>query len=210
MLLYDKWRQHFGKDNNDVLVILAPSEVMNPAIDKAMIAKAYEDDPLAAAAEYGAQFRSDIESFLPLETVEACVDRGVIVRPPKADVPYVGFADAASGTGKDSFVAAIAHREADEIVLDLLHEIRPPFNPQSAIAETAELFKSYRVHSIVGDKYAAGFVVEGFGKNGITYQYSERDRSEIYLNCLPVLTSGRARLLDNKRRCWCTRLWSIH
>jgi hypothetical protein len=198
-LLYNKWREHFGKDSDDVLVIQAPSDLMNPSIDKAMIAAAYEDDPAAAAAEYGAQFRSDIESFLPLKTVEACIERGVISRPPKPGVHYFGFADAASGTGKDSFVAAIAHREAEEIVLDLAHEIKPPFNPQSAIAESASLFKNYRIGRVVGDKYAAGFVVEGFQKNGITYAYSERDRSQIYLEALPTLTSGRAKLLDNKR-----------
>jgi hypothetical protein len=198
-LLHSKWREHFGKDSDDVLVVQAVSEVMNPSIDKAMVAAAYEDDPLAAAAEYGAQFRSDIESFLPLETVEACVERGVTVRAPKASTFYRGFLDSASGTGKDSFVAAIAHREGDEVVLDLAHEIKPPFNPQAAIAEAAALFKNYRIFGVSGDKYAAGFVVEGFQRNGITYAYSERDRSQIYLEALPTLTSGRAKLLDNKR-----------
>lgn len=198
-LLFDKWRKHFGNDGDEILVIQAPSEVMNPVIDKAMIAAAYEEDPIAAAAEYGAQFRSDIESFLPLETVEACVERGVTVRPPKAGVAYLGFADAASGTGKDSFVAAIAHREGDQAILDVAHEIKPPFNPQAAIAEAAALFKDYRISHVTGDKYAAGFVLEGFRSNGIIYSYSERDRSAIYLECLPTLTSGRAKLLDNKR-----------
>ena len=31
------------------------------------------------------------------------------------------------------------------------------------------------------------------------YVYSERDRSQVYVEALPLLTSGRARLLDNKR-----------
>jgi hypothetical protein len=42
-------------------------------------------------------------------------------------------------------------------------------------------------------------VVELFAKNGVRYEYSEFDRSEIYMECLPLLTSGRARLLDIKR-----------
>ena len=198
-LLYNKWRENFGKDSDDVLIIQASTATMNPAIDKTIIAAAYEDDPAAAGAEFGAQFRSDIESFLPLETVEACVERGVTVRPPKAGIDYFGAADSASGTGKDSFAIGVAHREGDEIVLDVAHEIRPPFNPQSAIAEAAELFKQYGIRRVTGDKYAAGFVVEGFGRNGITYQYSPRDRSQIYLEALPSLTCGRARLLDNKK-----------
>ena len=36
-------------------------------------------------------------------------------------------------------------------------------------------------------------------KVGITYKHSERDRSAIYLDALPMFTSGRARLLDNLR-----------
>jgi hypothetical protein len=35
--------------------------------------------------------------------------------------------------------------------------------------------------------------------NDITLERSERDRSAIYADFLPVLTSGRARLLDNAR-----------
>jgi hypothetical protein len=33
----------------------------------------------------------------------------------------------------------------------------------------------------------------------VRYAYSERDRSQIYVEALPLLTSGRARLIDNKR-----------
>jgi hypothetical protein len=38
-----------------------------------------------------------------------------------------------------------------------------------------------------------------FGRNDISYETYERDRSAIYTDFLPVLTSGRARLLDNQR-----------
>jgi hypothetical protein len=51
----------------------------------------------------------------------------------------------------------------------------------------------------MGDKYAPGFVAEGFAQHRIRYAYSERDRSQIYVEALPFLTSGRARLVDNKR-----------
>jgi hypothetical protein len=51
----------------------------------------------------------------------------------------------------------------------------------------------------MGDKYAAAWVVDAFAKQGISYEHSERDRSAIYLDALPLFTSGRARILDNKR-----------
>jgi hypothetical protein len=158
-----------------------------------------ERDPAAASAEYGGLFRSDLESFINRELVESAIDRGVLVRPPKGGLNYCGFVDASSGTGRDSYTLAIAHAEGQTLVLDLAHEQRPPFNPQSATAEVAKLLKSYGIGTVVGDKYAAGFVIEAFARCGMTYRYSVDDRSELYLNALPLLTSGRARLLDNDR-----------
>jgi hypothetical protein len=52
---------------------------------------------------------------------------------------------------------------------------------------------------VTGDRYAANWVTEGFGKVGVAYSNSERDRSQLYLDAIPLFTSGRARLLDNPR-----------
>ena len=74
-----------------------------------------------------------------------------------------------------------------------------PFNPTEVVAEIAGLLKSYRLTSCVRDHYAAGWVVEAFSKAGITYRHSDRNRSAIYSDALPLFASGRARLLDNPR-----------
>jgi hypothetical protein len=198
-LLYDKWKACFGKDDEEVLVVQASSLQLNPSLDPGVVARAYAADPAAAMAEWGGQFRDDIGTFVPLELIEAAVDVGVLVRAPKPGATYRGFVDAASGVGADSFALGIAHRDGNEIVLDLAFEIRPPFSPDAALGECASLLKSYGLRSCVGDKYSAGFVIEGFAKLGITYTYSERDRSAIYVECLPLFTSGRARLVDNKK-----------
>ena len=121
------------------------------------------------------------------------------VRPPRAGVRYVAFVDAASGTGQDAFAVGIAHRDKEEIVLDLAHEVKPPFSPSHAIAEVCGLLVGYNVSPVMGDKYAPGFVAEGFAQHRMRYGYSERDRSQIYVEVLPLLTSGRARLIDNKK-----------
>jgi hypothetical protein len=42
-------------------------------------------------------------------------------------------------------------------------------------------------------------VIEAFAKVGITYRHSDAGRSAIYLDCLPLFTSGRARLIDSPR-----------
>jgi len=40
-----------------------------------------ERDPASAKAEYMAEFRSDIESFVSREAAEACVEQGVFEHP---------------------------------------------------------------------------------------------------------------------------------
>lgn len=67
------------------------------------------------------------------------------------------------------------------------------------VAEIAALLKTYSCSHVVGDKYAAGWVIEAFAKVGITYRHSDADRSAVYLNALPLFTAGRARLIDSAR-----------
>lgn len=198
-LLFSKWKAHFGQNDDGRLVIQAASTVLNPTLPAKVIEQAMADDPVAAAAEWMAEWRSDLAGFISTELLDAAVDRGVTVRAPQANLYYYGFTDSASGTGKDLFTVCIAHADGDKPTLDVAHEIRPPFSPTTAIEQVSALLKSYRCSEVTGDRYAAGFVVEGFARNGITYKHAERDRSETYLEALPLLTSGRARLLDNKR-----------
>ena len=196
-LLYKKFRDHFGKDG-DVLVIKAPSTTLNPTLDQSIIDAAMAEDPQAAAAEWFAEFRDDIAGWATRELIETAVDRDVTVRPPRSGVHYHSFVDASGGM-RDSFTCAVAHNESGTAVLDCLHEICAPFNPDMATSEIAALLKSYSCHATKGDRYGAEWVVAAFQKAGIRYEHSERDRSAIYVDTLPLFTTGRARLIDNKR-----------
>ena len=155
-------------------------------------------DPAAASAEYGAMFRLDLEAFLSLDAVRACVEAGVFERPPAPRVSFVGFVDP-SGGSSDSYTGAIAHREGDRFVLDAVREIRPPFSPEDATRELASFFRSYRVSTIRGDRYAGEWPREAFRKQGVTYETADRDRSGLYLELLPLINSRRVSLLDNPR-----------
>jgi hypothetical protein len=179
-------------------VINAPTRALNPTIDQSIVDRALAEDPAAARAEWLAEFRSDISGWLPSELIEAAVDKGITVRPPHPAFEYAGFADP-SGGARDSFTCGIAHHEGETAVLDCLVEIRPPFDPAAATAQIAAVLKQYRVHSVVGDRYGAQWVVSAFDQNGIHYKHSERDRSAIYADALPLFTSGKARLLDNRK-----------
>ena len=198
-LLYSKFKKHFGKNDDDVLVIRAPTRLLNPTIPQAVVDQALAEDRAAAEAEWNAQFRSDISGWLPLETIEAAVDPGVTVRPPRRDFQYTGFIDP-SGGSKDSFTCAVAHLEDDDIaVLDALLEISAPFDPATATKMVAQFLANYGLREAIGDRYGAQWVVAEFERCGIYYKHSQRDRSVIYLDTLPLFTSGRVRLLENAR-----------
>jgi hypothetical protein len=109
-LLYEKYKKHFGKEGSRVLVWRADTKTMNPQVDEAVIAEAYEDDPVAAAAEYGGEFRTDIESYVAREAVEAAISLGVRERAPVNGVRYAAFVDPSGGSA-DSMTLAIGHRE---------------------------------------------------------------------------------------------------
>jgi hypothetical protein len=197
--LHQAYRQHHGHDGTPVLVWQAATRVMNPTVPQRLIDEELERDPAKASAEYLAQFRSDIESFISREVVDAAVVPGRHELPKLAHVHYRGFVDP-SGAGADSMTMAVAHREpSGTVILDVIRERRPPFSPEAVAAEFSALFKAYGVHRIEGDHYAGEWPKERFAKNGIRYETSDRFKSEIYLETLPLLNSGKIELLDHPR-----------
>ena len=64
--------------------------------------------------------------------------------------------------------------------------VKQPFDPQEVIAELVALLKDYRVHQIVGDNYSAEFVSSAFTRLGIKYIKSEMNKSQCYLEMLPL------------------------
>lgn len=196
--LWKAYRNFFGKDG-DILVWQADTRKMNSTIPQEFIDQQYADDPVAAAAEYGALFRSDVEAFISQEVVDAVTQRGVKELPPRHGMIYTAFADPSGGSA-DSFTLAIGHAEDGKGVQDLLRERRPPFSPDDVCKEFADTLHRYGVFTLKGDKYAGEWVVERFRVHGITYEHSEKTKSELYVESLPILNAGRAQILDEPRQ----------
>jgi hypothetical protein len=123
----------------------------------------------------------------------------------RAELPFVegnryyGFCDP-SGGSSDSMTLAIAHRNnIGHAVLDLIRESKPPFSPDKVCREFANTLKDFRISQVCGDAYAGEWPRERFSVHGIRYIPSEKSRSEIYLDFLPLLNSRRADLLDLPR-----------
>lgn len=201
--VYTNWRRHYGpKGDPLILVAQAPSRTLNPSLPQKVVDRAMERDESSARAEYLAEFRTDIEAFVTREVVEACVSLGVYERAPLSTVHYKAFVDPSGGSA-DSFTLAIGHLEGTGskkiAILDAVRETKPPFSPEAVVAEYAELLKRYRVHTIVGDRYAGEWPRESFRNHQITYEPSASPKSDMYRDLLPYLNSGEVDLLENDR-----------
>ena len=197
-ILWRAFKEHWGRADSDVLVWKAATRTMNPTVPQKVIDDALQEDPSKAGAEYLAEFRSDIETFVDREVVESAVVVGRHELAPVSGVQYVAFVDP-SGSAADAMTLAITHREDDVVVLDALRERRPKFSPESVVSEFCGVLAGYGITEVVGDRFGGEWVIEQFRQHGISYQTSERAKTAIYAEFLAPLNSGRVELLDNAR-----------
>jgi hypothetical protein len=202
-VVYTIHKQHFGPQGDAlILVVQADSKSLNPRLDQARIDREFSLDAESAQAEWGGVFRAPVSVYLSRTLVERAVKPGQEQWPPdQAIQQYVAFADMASGDGKDSATLAIGHRKFAEspIIVDVVREVRPPFNSEDAVRQFAEVMRLYRCGSVVGDQYAKGWCRTAFARHGIDYTETAPIKSDIYLHCVPLFTADKVVLPDNPR-----------
>lgn len=198
-ILYETHRDYYGKDNSsEILVWKAETRVMNPTISQELIDRESKKDPSASRAEWYAEFRDDIETFLSPETVAACaVIPGEMA--PMPDVVYHAFCDPSGGRA-DAFTLEIGHQdyETRKLSVDLLRGWTPPFNPDDVVAEITEILSKYRMNRIAGDHYAANWVASAFDKNRINYVTCEKAKSDLYLSLEGYINTKRVEFQKDK------------
>lgn len=195
------WEMYRGREKRGApLVWRASTEIMNPTINKKLIKNALREDYASGSAEWLAEFRQDISSFLSLELIESSLCPGRIELPKVEGITYHAFCDPSGGRG-DSMTLAISHRDSatGKVILDLLREKRPPFRPQSVVEEFSEVLKEYEVTQIQADRYSAEWCSSAFRDNGVMVENSEQTASDLYLTLLPLLSNNSIELLDDKR-----------
>lgn len=197
--LFVRFKELYGT-NSRTLIWRARTEIMNPSLDRNIIRDAMREDRSSALAEWGAEFRDDIESFLPLELIESAVIPNRFEVPPwlHQSLKYYAFCDP-SGGRQDSMTLAISHQVKGKIILDNLMEVRPPFSPEDVVYQFSQLLKSYRIEVVKGDRYSGEWCTSAFRRHGMFYENSELSKSEIYLSFLPLMSNGNVELLDSKR-----------
>src|ERR1700720_2588912 len=95
---------------------------------------------------------------------------------------------------------AVAHlRDGAICVLDAVLEVRPPFDPEVAVAACTAVLRRFGVTCVVGDKYAGEWPRSRFAEHGISFEQSARPKSDLYHDLLPLLNARRVELLDHHR-----------
>jgi hypothetical protein len=197
--LWNAYADYFGVDDPHTLIWKGTTREMNPCYSQAYIDGEMAKDQSSAMAEYYADFRDDINQYIDPEIIDECIVAGRHELPPNSNFRYFAFCDPAGGGGKDAFTLAIFHKEKEEIVQDVIRARWPRFNPSEVIGEYSGILKSYGIQKISGDRYAGNFPVEQFEKNGIRFEHSELNKSDIYIEALSYLNTGRVELLDHKK-----------
>jgi hypothetical protein len=201
-LLYQKYRDHYGQDGDDILVLKGATQIFNPTLSDETIASQRAADPTSATSEWDAEFRDDIASFLDDALIDGAVEHGrPLELPPRPVGYYRAFCDASGGTGNDSYTLAIAHKDNPHFIIDVVRGTQPhqKFDPVEVTKEYAALLKQYRISTVTGDYYGAEWVAGAWRSTGITYIRSELPKSQIYLECVPLFTRGLVRLPDHAK-----------
>jgi hypothetical protein len=204
--LWANYKKHFGINGDRVFVWKAPTRVMNPTFPQEDVQAAYDDDPQAAGAEYGAEFRTDVQQLFDPKAIAACASPAK-ERPREPNFQYRAFVDPSGGSGQDSMTLGIAHTETMSIegkdlvveVLDLVRERRPPFNPDDTAQEFCAVIKSYGLNQVTGDRFGGEWPRERFRAYQVEYKLAEKAKSEIYKDLLPLVNAQRVELLYEPR-----------
>ena len=198
-VLFQAYKDKYGKDEADALVWKAATRDMNPTLKAKIVEKALKDDPAAAQSEWLSEFRSDLETYLSAEAIDAVIIPGREQLFRNAVNQYSAFVDP-SGGRRDSFTMAIAHTDrSGRIVLDRIEERKPPFAPEAVVSDFAHLLRTFGIEKVRGDRYGGEWPSNAFSKHGITYRPSEKSKSELYLEFIPQVMQSKVELLDNKR-----------
>lgn len=194
--LYEVYKEHYGKEDSDVLIWKAPTKVMNPQHEQSWMNRLLKRDKIKMRAEYMAVFREDVESYLSEEEVDAVIKRGMRGSLPVLGTRYFCFVDM-SGGRKDFFALSIGHNEGGRVVVDRIEERRPQ-DPAIVVDEFTAILKDYRLSRITGDRYAGEWPRSAFNKRGVRYDVSSLDKTDIFLQFSPIVAMQKVQLPDNE------------
>ncbi len=201
-LLWEKYERHFGKPG-PVLIWRAPSWRMNLSLSEEGLRRDFLDTigPAEFGAEFEANFREDIETYLPLAVIEAAIIPGRVQVDYEPGISYLGFCDPAEGLrkGADSMTFGVSHASTEKpnkFILDLLLEVQPPFDPKEVIRQIVNICRQYRITKIVQDRHAVGWIASDLKQHSIGVEVSDINKSQIYEHFAVLMNKRLVELVD--------------
>ncbi len=186
------------------LVLHAPTAALaNPQVSRDFLKEKRQRDPLAFDREYKAVFASSVSGFLSGPALEACVDRGVVERPPEPTHVYVAALDPAFR--QDAFACAIAHvEEWRGVVIDAVRQFKPlpglALDPAVVLADLAPLLRAYGIFTAYTDQYqleSLGQLAMQHGFSLDPVQFTATSKAAIYGSLQQLVAQRRLALLDH-------------
>lgn len=192
--LHKVYGQHWGQEDDRVLVWKAPSLTMNPTLSEARIAKAIADDPDRGRAEYEAEWRVGVAAAFDPVLIDQAIRNDPLILPPQAGVRYGGGVDV-SGLGEAEFAWTVAHWEGGRIVMDLLNGRGRRWlrgvNLEGAVKACCDDMRRYGITEVLGDRYGGEWPPEAFRREGMGYRVAEKPKSDLYLELVPLFLAGK-------------------
>ena len=135
-VLWESYHRYFGQDG-PILVWNAPTRTMNPTVPQSFIDAEMEKDPASAAAEYLAEFRTDIEAYVSREALEAVVEWGVSERGPLRRQALRRLCRSLRRLRRHHDAWRSAHKEGELAVLDCSARSGRRSRPEDVVTEFA-------------------------------------------------------------------------
>jgi Phage Terminase len=199
-LLYQKHRDHFARDSDDILVVKGSTQAYNLSVDEASIAALRAADPIGASAEWDSSFRSDLEGFLDDAVIDRAINYARPIELPPQPPPtfYRAFTDPSGGsTAGDAYSLCIMHQEGERFIVDVIRGRTGPFDPVAVTQEYAELCKQYRIGSVTGDNYGKEWTQGAWRNTAISYVRAEQPAWQLYLEGQPWFNRGLVEIPDD-------------
>lgn len=207
-LLYDTWRQQFGRPENALVAHAATRTMRTDSLILEQVSEEEVNDPDNARREFGAEFLGlDASSFFSDEVLGKAIDTSLeLGGEPRSGDEVIAGAD--FGFRRNSSALAIFHKRGEKYVLAELHEKQPledePLVPSEVCAEFAKVLKRHRCSVVVADNHYIESVREHLGAAGISVSPAQGANGqarvdEVYVRTRERLQERRVVLPQSRR-----------
>lgn len=201
-LVWDIYQRYFGVDNDEVLVLNAPSRLFNPTLSQKEIEKELEARGESyVRREFYGEFVDAIEAALSEQSIVACAN---LILQKSQDAERFGVMDPAGLSPQtvngDEFTAGVAHVSEGATLPDECRawSANPGATPRTtspkiALAKSIEMYHQHGVRKVWVDHYKIEWVRGELEEAGFEVEMLPPGNT-LYLILEPALNSGKIKV----------------